>query len=101
MRKALPMTAGISNVVLRDRWIDHARGRFWSISAPPRPVPCFPWSFRPRRFADRMNLGITYRVTSFSRQTIDGIREMLIDQIENPTDAATKRGRRESAVRAA
>jgi hypothetical protein len=59
-----------------------------------------PLVLSPTTLADRMNLGITYRVTSFSRQTIDGIREMLIDQIENPQAATTRRPRTPS-VRAA
>jgi len=40
----------------------------------------------PTTFGDDLSIGVTYRIAGFSRQKIDGIMDMFMDQIENPCE---------------
>jgi hypothetical protein len=84
-RKALPLTAGVSNVVLRDAWLDrHAGGRILQYLRGASTGPNMPLVISPTTFDGQMNLGVTYRVTAFTRGKIDGILSSFLEQVENP-----------------
>ena len=88
MRKALPMTAGVTNVVLRERWLDENRGRILGYSRGSPTPPNVPLALAPTTLGDEMTIGVTYRATGFSQEKIDGVVEMLLDQLEHPTRAS-------------
>ena len=79
------MTAGVSNVVVRDDWM--TRSRDGCVAEYIRGVstgPILPLVLTPTTVRDELNVGVTYRIAGFSRQKIDGIMEMFMDQIEHP-----------------
>jgi hypothetical protein len=84
MRKLLPMTAGVSNVLLRDPWINRNRQCILGYSRGSPTGPNVPLVLAPTTLGESMNIGVTYRITGFSRAKIDGIMEMFLDQIQNP-----------------
>ena len=88
MRKTLPMTAGVSNVVVRDGWISECGAG--SITEYLRAVstgPILPLVLTTTTLGEEMNVGVTYRIAGFSRQKIDGVMERFMDQIEHPAGA--------------
>ena len=85
MRKVLPLTAGVSNVFLRDSWIDrYAEGKILEYSRFASTGPSVPLVLSPTTLGGKMSLGLSYRVTGFSRAKIDGILDAFLDQIEHP-----------------
>ena len=88
MRKALPMTAGVSNVLLREPWIDRHREQILGYSRGSPTGPMLPLVLAPTTLGDQMSVGVTYRVTGFPQAKMDGIMEMFLDQIEHPHRAA-------------
>jgi hypothetical protein len=89
MRNALPMTAGVSNVLLREPWIDRNRQSILGYSRGVPTGPNVPLVLAPTTLGDSMNIGVTYRITGFSQAKIDGIMEMFLDQIQNPRQCRT------------
>jgi hypothetical protein len=83
-RRALPMTGGVSNVLLRDPWIEQHRDRILGYSRAASTGPALPLVLTPTTLGEQMNVGVTYRVTGFSQAKIDGIMEMFLEQIEQP-----------------
>jgi hypothetical protein len=99
MRNALPITAGVSNVVVRDPWMEEGRGD--CITEYIRGVstgPILPVVLTPTSFDDEMNVGVCYRIAGFSRQKINGLMAMFMDQIEHPAGVRQSRGRRRQDV---
>jgi hypothetical protein len=47
-----------------------------------------PLVLAPTTLGDEMTIGVTYRVTSFSRAKISGILDMLLEQIEHTAGAS-------------
>ena len=95
MRNAVPITAGVSNVVVRDPWMERERGG--CITEYVRGVstgPILPVVLSPTTFGDEMNVGVCYRIAGFSRQKINGVMEMFMDQIEHPAGVRRGWGRR-------
>ena len=84
-RRVLPMTAAVTNVVLRERWLDENRGRILGYSRGSPTGPNVALALAPTTFGDAMTIGISYRATGFSQEKIDGVAEMLLDQLEHPT----------------
>ena len=85
--KVLPMTGGVSNVLLRKPWIDANRNRILGYSRAAPTGPMLPLVLTPTTLGEQMNIGVTYRVTGFCQAKIDAIMEALLDQIENrPAD---------------
>ena len=88
MRKALPMTAGVTNVVLartvagREPRTDP---RLQPRLAAPSECAAGPGA---TTLGDEMTIGVTYRATGFSQEKIDGVVEMLLDQLEHPTQGS-------------
>jgi hypothetical protein len=92
MRRAMPLTAGISNVRLRDDWSQQAGGRILGYSRGVSTGPMLPLVLSPTTVGDEMNLGISYRATAFTREKIDLLVESLLEQIEQIEPAASGRG---------
>lgn len=85
MRKVFPMTAGVSNVVVRDDWMTQSRtGRIAEYIRGVSTGPILPLVLTPTTLDDQLNIGVTYRVAGFSHQKIDGIMAMFMDQMEHP-----------------
>jgi NRPS condensation-like uncharacterized protein len=82
MRRAMPLTAGISNVRLRDDWTEKAGGRILGYSRGVTTGPMLPLVLSPTTLGEEMNLGISYRATGFTREKIDLFVESLLEQIE-------------------
>jgi hypothetical protein len=93
MRKVLPMAAGVSNVCLRNTWMDgcganHVLEYIRGAST----GPSLPLVLSPTTLGQQLNVGVSYRVAGFATQKIHGIMEMLLDQLEHP-DHGKGRGR--------
>lgn len=84
LRKVQPMTGGISNVVVRDPWMEENRDCILDYSRAAPTGPMLPLALTPTSLGDRMNIGVTYRITAFTQAKIDSIMELLLDQIEHP-----------------
>jgi NRPS condensation-like uncharacterized protein len=82
MRRAMPLTAGISNVRLRDDWTEQAGGRILGYSRGVSTGPMLPLVLSPTTLGEEMNLGLSYRATGFTREKIDLLVESLLEEIE-------------------
>jgi hypothetical protein len=83
-RRALPLTAGVSNVHLRGSWIErHAAARVLDFSRAVSCGPSLPLVVSPTTIRDRMNIAVSYRTTGFSQSRIDGIIDSFINQLES------------------
>ena len=58
-----------------------------SISAARSTGPILPLVLSPTTLGEEMNVGVSYRIAGFSRQKIDGVMAMFMDQIEHPMGA--------------
>lgn len=94
MRVALPMTAGVSNVLVREPWMnDHADVILdYGRGAPTGPM--LPLVITPTTFGDQMNIGVTYRTAGFTQAKIDAIMTALLEQLERAGKAEPSRQRR-------
>jgi len=82
-RRALPLTAGISNVHLRGSWIEReGAGRILDFSRAVSNGPALPLVVSPTTIRDQMNIAVSYRMTGFSQFKIDGIMESFLKQLE-------------------
>jgi hypothetical protein len=86
-RRALPLTAGISNVYLRGTWIDQqGAGRILDVRRAVSNGPTLPLVVSPTTLGENMNIAVTYRLTGFSQAKIDGIMESFVNQLETLDD---------------
>ncbi len=93
-RNMQPLDAGVTNVVVRNTWIDRrAAGHVLEYVRGASTGPTLPLVLSPTTLGDQLNLGVTYRVAAFSPKTIQGIVARFLDQIEQPEGAqcATRR----------
>ena len=82
-RRALPLTAGISNVHLRGTWIERqGAGRILDFHRAVSNGPALPLVISPTTIRDQMNIAVSYRVTGFSQSKIDGIMQSFVEQLE-------------------
>ena len=89
-RRALPLTAGMSNVYLRDTWIDrHGGGRILDVRRAVSNGPTLPLVVSLTTLGENMNIAISYRLTGFSQAKIDGIMESFVEQLETLGDHVT------------
>jgi hypothetical protein len=88
MRKSLPMSGGISNVVVRDRWMTANRDVILDYHRGASTGPSIPIVLSPTTFGDHLNIGVSYRIVGFSRTKIDALMAMFRDQIEHPNRAS-------------
>jgi NRPS condensation-like uncharacterized protein len=98
-RLVLPMTAGVSNVVIRDEWLDASGGPILDYLRGAPTGPMLPLTAAVTTFRGRMNLGITYRQTGFTESRLRGILAMLQDELERPDRADTLRRAKPSLQR--
>lgn len=85
MRNAMPLTGGVSNVVVRDDWIaTQGQGRILDYLRGSPTGPMLPLVLAPTTFQNQLNVGVTYRVTGFSTAKIDGLVNQFLEEIENP-----------------
>jgi hypothetical protein len=82
MRRAMPLTAGISNVRLQDDWTEKAGGQILGYSRGVSTGPMLPLVLSPTTLGEEMNLGVSYRVTGFTREKIGLLVESLLEEIE-------------------
>jgi hypothetical protein len=84
LRWAMPLTAGVSNVLLRDPWMGQpGAGPIMDYFRAGPAAPVVPLLLTPTTWGHRLSVGVTYRVTGFSRAKIDGIMAMFMEQIEH------------------
>lgn len=82
-RRALPLTAGISNVFLRNTWIDQqGAGRVLDYHRTVSNGPTLPLVLSPTTLGGQLNVAVSYRVTGFSQAKISGIMDSFVDQLE-------------------
>ena len=82
-RRALPLTAGISNVQLRGTWIERqGANRILDFHRAVSNGPALPLVLSPTTIRDQMNVAVSYRVTGFSQSKIDGIMQSFVEQLE-------------------
>jgi hypothetical protein len=84
MRGALPMTAGVSNVLLREPWLDQNRAVILDYQRAASTGPNLPLALMPTTLGDQINFGVVYRLAGFSQAKIDGIMTSFLEQIEHP-----------------
>ena len=88
LRKTLPMSGGISNVVVRDPWMNAQRQTILAYHRAVPTGPNLPLVIAPTTFGDQLNIGVSYRVAGFSRAKIDAFIGLLRDQLEHPNKAS-------------
>jgi NRPS condensation-like uncharacterized protein len=82
-RRLMPLTAGVSNVYLRDSWLSrYGAGRILDFHRAVSTGPSLPLVVSPTTFCNQMTLGVNYRETGFSRRRIDDIMVTFIEQLE-------------------
>jgi hypothetical protein len=82
-RRALPMTAGVTNVFLRDSWINHyGGGKILEYRRAVSCGPALPLVLSPTTYDGRLNIGVNYRETVFSRAKITAIMASLVERLE-------------------
>lgn len=79
------MTAGISNVRIKDTWLDrYGAGQILDYFRAAPAGPMLPLVFAPTTFGDQMTLSVTYRAACFSRSQIEAILALILAQLEQP-----------------
>jgi hypothetical protein len=84
MRKSLPMSGGMSNVVVRDAWMNENRNVILDYHRGVSTGPSMPIVLSPTTFGDDLNVGVSYRIAGFSRAKIETLMEAFREQIEHP-----------------
>jgi hypothetical protein len=98
MRKSLPMSGGMSNVVIREAWMNDNRDVILDYFRGVSTGPATPIVLSPTTFRDHLNIGVSYRIAGFPRAKIDTVMEMFRDQIEHPNKASRGELRRPPVV---
>ncbi len=98
MRKSLPISGGISNVVVHDAWMNQNRHLILDYHRGVSTGPCMPIVISPTTFGDHLNVGVSYRMAGFSRAKIDAVMELFREQIEHPNKASRGGLRRRPAA---
>jgi len=88
MKRAIPLTAGVSNVYIRDVLLDRELDRrilgyFRAAST----GPILPLVITPTTVNGQMSVGITYRQTGFPRAKIDRVMEAFLTEIQYPGES--------------
>jgi hypothetical protein len=82
---ALPLTAGVTNVVLRDAWIARdAPGRILGYLRAAPTGPVVPLALAPSTCGEQLNIGATYRTAILSADTVGHVMSALLGQLERP-----------------
>ena len=94
LRKSLPMSGGISNIVVRDAWMNENRDLILDYYRGVSTGPNMPVVLSPTTYGDHLNIGVSYRIAGFSCAKIDALMEIFRDQIEHPNKASRNALRR-------
>jgi hypothetical protein len=85
MRRMLPMTAGVSNVVIRDGWLARsANGDVTEYFRGASTGPILPLVLSPTTLGEQLNVGVSYRTAGFSSRKIADVMGLFMEQIERP-----------------
>lgn len=89
MRRVMPLTAGVTNVLVRDRWLEQSVGATIIDYARAAPLgPTVPLVVSPTTVGNRFNIGFTYASSEFAASTIAAIIDDVLDSLRNATDDA-------------
>jgi hypothetical protein len=88
LRESLPMSGGISNVLVREAWMNQNRDLILDYHRGVSTWPGIPIVLTPTTFGEHLNVGVSYRIAGFTRATIDAVMEMFRDQMEHPNKAS-------------
>jgi hypothetical protein len=93
MKRAIPLTAGVSNIYFRDVLLDRELDRrivgYLRVAST---GPILPLVITPTTINGQLNVGVTYRQTGFSRAKIDRVMKAFLAEIEHPEES-TQRAR--------
>jgi len=85
-RQTLTLSAGISNVTLRDTWLEtDARQHILDHVRIAPTGPLLPLVLTPTTLNGHLNIGITYRTSGFPRRKLTALMQTFLYLIENPT----------------
>ena len=84
LHKTLPMSGAISNVVVRDAWMNANRDTILDYQRGAPTGPTAPIVLAPTTFREQLSVGVSYRTTGFTRAKIDALMEVFCDLIEHP-----------------
>lgn len=74
MRRTMPLTAGITNVIVRDRWLEHSFAGTIVEYARAAPLgPTVPLVISPTTMGNRLNIGFTYAASELAERQIAAI----------------------------
>ncbi len=74
MRRSMPLTAGVTNVVVRDRWLEQSPAGSIVEYARAAPLgPTVPLVISPTTRGNRLNIGFTYAASEFAERRIAAI----------------------------
>lgn len=83
VRNAFPLTAGVSNVVISENWFGAAgNDQVLDYFRASPTGPAVPLVLTPTTFLDRMNIGVSYRATAFSRDRVDALLDTFLECVE-------------------
>ena len=98
LRRAIPMTGGVSNVRLRDPWVEQCvSGHMFDYVRAAPTGPMLPVVLTPTTLGDRMNLGVTYRLTGFSQAKFEGLMGSILDDLQHLDSGSTAWNRSDAA----
>jgi NRPS condensation-like uncharacterized protein len=93
MRKALPLTGGISNVALRGTWLDQECSGIVDEYLRVAPTgPMLPIVISPTTLGDQMTIGMSYRITGFTTDRVGRILDALVDDLSHSATTKSARG---------
>ncbi len=82
VRKGMPMTAGVSNVRVKDTWIDrYGADQVLDYFRAAPAGPMLPLVFAPTTFGDQMTVSVTYRAACFSQRQIAGMMAIVLGML--------------------
>lgn len=88
LRRVMPMAGGVSNVRLSDPWFAPCVGGHPLDYVRVAPTgPLVPMVITPTTVDDRLNVGVTYRLTGFSQTKIDGLVQSILEDLQHPDRA--------------
>lgn len=89
MRRVMPLTAGVTNVVVRDRWLEQRVGRAIVDYARAAPLgPTVPLVISPTTVGNQFNIGFTYASNEFAASTIAAIIDDVLKGLREAAEEA-------------
>jgi len=82
MRRTMPLTAGVTNVVVRDRWLEQSCAGTIVEYARAAPLgPTVPLVISPTTRGNRLNIGFTYAASEFTEPQIAAIIDDVLSRL--------------------